>query len=575
VRYVALAAALVCCGGSLAAQIEPGPLARAHHGLEGALQCVKCHGGGGRDQMTVRCLQCHREIAWLDEQKRGYHATLQNQACASCHPDHAGEEFALLSWPDGGPERFDHSRTGWTLTGRHATAKCADCHTAKFRHSESARRSPRQGPDWGWVGLDRTCTGCHADAHRGALDSACTTCHDTERWKPAPRFSHAQTRYPLTGAHLSVGCDACHQAARLHPPRAANGALVSVFAPVPHAECSACHADPHGGRLGGTCSTCHVTTAFTTVNRAGFDHERTRFPLRGRHASVSCERCHDFSPGGKVIRDRPFSSCGGCHDDAHAGSATLAGRVVDCAACHSVEGWRPATFTVAQHHATKFPLDGRHAAVTCAECHAKAPPGIAAAALGSAGVWLRPVAGRCRDDAHGGTLAARPDSGACESCHTVAGWAPSTVTVAAHARYRFALEGAHAAIPCVACHRGFSTAATTASPVSAPRTLAPLTFDAPARGCEGCHASPHGAQFAARADHGACEGCHDLQAFRPAARFDHARDAAFSLKGAHQAVACDRCHRTTRDAQGRPRTVYRPVPTNCEACHGDKQGRAP
>jgi hypothetical protein len=521
--------------------------------------------------MTVRCLECHREIAWLDEQKRGYHASVQGQACATCHPDHAGQDFALISWPDGSPERFDHSRAGWELTGRHAAAKCADCHTAKFRHAESATRSPRQGPDWGWVGLDRTCTSCHADAHHGALGAVCTTCHDTEHWKPAPRFSHATTRYPLTGAHLTVACDACHQAPRLHPRRDAAGALVSVFKPVPHAECSACHTDPHGGRLGATCSSCHVTTSFTTVNRAGFDHARTRFPLLGRHASVSCERCHDFSPGGKVIRDRPFAACTDCHADAHAGGATVAGRAADCAGCHSVDGWRPATFTVAQHQATRFPLAGRHASVPCADCHVKNPPGVAAAALGSSGVWLRPAMGTCRTchaDAHGGQLAARADSGACESCHTVAGWAPSTVTLAAHARYRFALDGAHAAVPCVACHRGMTQTV-------APSPVTRLTFEAPAGGCAGCHTNPHGAQFAARADRGACEGCHDTRAFRPAARFDHARDAAFSLKGAHQAVPCDRCHRTARDAQGHAIVVYRPVPTNCEACHGDKQRGAP
>ncbi|MGH7522175.1 MAG: hypothetical protein ACREMI_12950, partial [Gemmatimonadales bacterium] len=95
----------------------------------------------------------------------------------------------------------------------------------------------------------------------------------------------------------------------------------------------------------------------------------------------------------------------------------------------------------------------------------------------------------------------------------------------------------------------------------------PLRFAAPAGGCAGCHANPHGNQFAARGARGTCESCHGVDAFRPATRFDHTRDAAFSLKGAHTGVPCDRCHRTARGADGKPIVIYRPVSTACEACH--------
>ena len=65
---VLLAAGVV---GSAAAQVSPGPLARAHQGLEGALKCTKCHGGGGADAMPARCLTCHRDVGWLAERNRG------------------------------------------------------------------------------------------------------------------------------------------------------------------------------------------------------------------------------------------------------------------------------------------------------------------------------------------------------------------------------------------------------------------------------------------------------------------------------------------------------------------------
>jgi len=58
-----------------------------------------------------------------------------------------------------------------------------------------------------------------------------------------------------------------------------------------------------------------------------------------------------------------------------------------------------------------------------------------------------------------------------------------------------------------------------------------------------------------------------MDAFRPARRFDHNRDAAFSLKGAHANVPCARCHRSVAGPSGKPVVIYRPVPTACEACH--------
>ena len=106
-----------------------------------------------------------------------------------------------------------------------------------------------------------------------------------------------------------------------------------------------------------------TTTAFTAVTRGAFDHDRTRYPLRGKHATVACDGCHDF----RTARGKrpPFASCGACHTDAHAGTATLAGRPADCAECHDVGGFAPSTFTAARHRDTRYPLEGKHASVAC------------------------------------------------------------------------------------------------------------------------------------------------------------------------------------------------------------------
>ncbi|MFX9469357.1 hypothetical protein ABTO43_20110, partial [Acinetobacter baumannii] len=59
----------------------------------------------------------------------------------------------------------------------------------------------------------------------------------------------------------------------------------------------------------------------------------------------------------------------------------------------------------------------------------------------------------CHRDAHQGQLAGRPGGNACESCHKVEGFSPSTFTLADHQKGRYPLQGAHLAVPCVSCHR--------------------------------------------------------------------------------------------------------------------------
>lgn len=547
------------------AQLSPGPLARPHQRFEGTLQCVKCHAGGrggGKEQMTGLCMNCHKEIAWLSERGRGLHGSpaVKPQRCASCHPEHAGVDFALVSWEGqgGSVERFEHGRAGWPLEGSHGRQKCSACHKTTFRVSPVVRLSERPPSDPGWLGLERTCTTCHEDAHRGALDKNCLKCHDVEHWKPAPRFDHAKTNYPLTGAHVTVKCADCHTSPRLQLASDAQGVPIPRYRPLEFGECAACHTDAHGGKLGPTCSRCHMTTSFKTINRASFDHDRTRYPLRGRHTEVACEKCHDFS-GGQVARNRPFATCTACHTpDPHAGTATLAGRVVDCASCHTVDGWRPSSYTVAQHGLTRYPLEGRHQQARCSGCHVKTPGAGAVVAM-------RPATSDCASchvDAHAKKYAR------CTDCHDVRGFSPSTIDVATHAHYRFPLTGAHGAVLCAQCHTEMRHAPVPSTLVALARWAGPpLRFAAPAGGCAGCHQSVHGTQFAARPDHGACESCHDMDGFRPASRFDHNRDAAFSLKGAHATVPCARCHRGVVGPSGKPVVIYRPVPTACEACH--------
>jgi hypothetical protein len=85
-----------------------------------------------------------------------------------------------------------------------------------------------------------------------------------------------------------------------------------------------------------------------------------------------------------------------------------------------------------------------------------------------------------------------------------------------------------------------------------------------------CHRDPHGGQFASREDRGDCQHCHGLSAFRPADRFDHNRDTAFKLDGAHARAACERCH---PPGPGRTGAQYHGISRRCESCHGGDPAR--
>ena len=646
------------------AQISPGPLARAHHDLEGPTNCAQCH-GLRREPMNQMCLACHKEIAWLLQQNRGYHArvvTVQKKDCASCHPDHAGTDFNLIAWPGGSRDKFDHRLAGWALDGKHAEAKCEDCHTLKFRVGQAAALSQRKGSA-GWLGLETTCASCHRsdDVHKGSLGESCDRCHDAKGWKPAPKFDHDSSAFPLTGKHVDVQCDKCHLAPSLGITPDARGRLIPRFKPVAFRLCTDCHANPHGAKMAGRCSDCHTTRGWHVIEQTHFDHSATRYPLVGKHAAVKCDACH--GPNLK-IKDPPFATCGSCHQDPHAGQGLLNGKPADCAACHRVQGFTPSTFTLAQHAATRYPLTGKHAAVKCASCHTT---------TGKV-TRLTMAFAKCADchaDQHGGQLASRPDKGSCEACHTDAGWTPSTFSLAAHAklrlpldgrhaqircaachgltrpglralpnpaatygpakvvlqvpetacqdchvdphggrylkggampmkdgcatchdarafrpstvdvdlhaRFSFALDGAHRATPCVACHEEMRGAAAASTLIAAPRGVAKLPFTQKrATDCRACHEAddPHGNQFANRKDGGACGACHDVASFTPASRFDHDRDTSFPLTGAHARVACAACHTKKADASGKVRVVYRPLSTTCASCHGGTPPRS-
>ena len=479
-----------------------------------------------------------------------------------CHPEHAGRDFELISWEGGSPETFDHRRSGWPLQGKHAKVACRDCHKAALQKSPVASMIRRRPASKSWLGLDTTCTSCHPDVHAGALGPQCESCHTQDGWKPATRFDHARTSYPLTGKHATVPCAKCHG------QTPATGAVATLdvrrLKPVAHQECSACHTDPHKGSMGATCSSCHVTAGFHTLNSKSFRHDKTRFPLLGAHATVACDKCHT-KPGGGALPKPAFGACRDCHAPAHGTQLASRSDRGACETCHTVNGWRPSTFTVAEHAGLRFPLEGRHKDVECRACHP-----VAAAMtqeLGSAKVqlaWPDAACERCHVDPHQGRWANL--AGGCRSCHNLQSFHNAGVDVAMHAKFSYPLEGAHRALPCVACHPELNHKPARSTLVSAAGGVPKLLFDQKRSACRDCHRNPHGNAFEGAAAKN-CTACHDSERFVPAVRFNHDRDARFSLQGAHAKVPCRRCHPTATGQDGKTFVVYRPLDTSCQSCH--------
>lgn len=559
------------------AQVSPGPLSRAHKSLEGVRNCTNCHAGGDHD-MDERCLECHAGIGRLIETGNGLHAREGRQECAHCHPDHAGEDFALVEWGEGGSKSFDHERAGWTLSGAHAEVDCTECHRTERRSAAIRLREPDQGAGLDWAGINPSCSNCHSDQHEGRLGSDCSSCHNTAKWLDVPDFDHSKTRYALTGRHRTLECLACHQPGLFGATAQADAKR--HLAPIAHAQCASCHRDPHNDRFGPNCAKCHNTRDFRSVDTRSFDHSRTRYPLAGAHARAACEGCH----GGKStpeVKKPAFDRCDRCHGDAHAGQLADATPAADCAVCHEVRGFRPSTFSAADHARTDYSLVGKHVEVACERCHEREQD---RSVYGSAGVDLRPKASLCSDchaDAHGGQFAAREGAPDCSACHDQDGFRPSTFDAVAHAAAGWPLEGAHARLECARCH-GLERAGLPSLATRPDLGTAKVALALQESSCSDCHADLHAGRYAAQPEFAECDACHTTEAFRPS-RVDadmHSR-FRFDLEGGHRATPCFLCHAPFAE----PSLLSTPlqtlllsapeglsvelwnVPSSCESCH--------
>jgi predicted CXXCH cytochrome family protein len=332
-------------------------------------------------------------------------------------------------------------------------------------------------------------------------EETCANCHDRSNQTPQRTL-----------------CLDCHKdiAADLRDGKGFHGHM-----PGTGGECRACHTE-HKGR----------EADIVHLDPAQFDHGLTDFKLEGAHAGLDCAACHKKGePWRKVA-----TTCNACHkaDDVHRGQ--LKG---SCADCHGTTSWSGGKF---DHDKTEFHLTGAHTHVACNACHLQGQ--------------YKPTPRSCvgchaTDDVHAG---ARGNE--CGKCHTTSEWKTAKFDHLKETGY--ALEGVHADIDCLACHRSGNY-----------KDKIPKT-------CAGCHRAEdaHAGRFG-----GKCEDCHGNDRWQPQGTYDHAGKHHFVLSGAHARLDCHTCHtapiatqKLAKDCVGCHRHEDPHggrLQQGCEACHGD------
>jgi len=245
-------------------------------------------------------------------------------------------------------------------------------------------------------GLSTACISCHrADFQKttnpnhvtSQFPQNCQMCHTFDSWVGAT-FNHAgpPANFPLTGAHATVACAACH----------VGGVFTNFSGKVSGpTDCgnSLCHLttwqqtnNPKHSALPAvfpiaSCATCHSTTAWQSAN---FDHSTTGFPLTNAHQMApagkvsACTDCHVNNNYNLTIQP---NDCGnsGCHlttwqqtnNPTHSTAGT-AFAAANCSTCHNTITWTTATF---DHSTTGWPLTGSHQMApagkvsACTDCH--------------------------------------------------------------------------------------------------------------------------------------------------------------------------------------------------------------
>jgi nitrate/TMAO reductase-like tetraheme cytochrome c subunit len=220
--------------------------------------CNQCHVGNNYNLTVTDCYNsgCHT-ADWNSTATLG--GAVPNHVAAQFPPSLCSSCHDTLSWADG---KFDHSTTGWALTGGHVV------------------------PTAGGV---QACTDCHVNNNYSltAANTACYGCH-VAQWNSTQTLggsvpNHIAAGYPTT-------CDSCHTTSSW-----LGATFNHTYFPIPHhgSVCNDCH-QVSTDYSSFTCINCHTTTAHQqtqTVNQ----HDGVSGFVYG---TTTCYNCHKNGGGG-------------------------------------------------------------------------------------------------------------------------------------------------------------------------------------------------------------------------------------------------------------------------------------
>jgi len=503
-------------------------------------QCSDCHVNNNYNITVTTCISCHQtdyNNATTPVPHSGFPTT-----CEQCHD--------TVQWTDG---KFDHSATGFALTGQHTVPPraCTDCHVNNNYNLNST-----------------ACVTCHLKDYQATTNpnhvqanfpQTCETCHDTTNWMDAT-FNHNNTGFPLTGSHTV-------------PPRACTDCHVNNNYNLNSAACVTCHLKDYQGTTNPnhvtanfpqTCDSCHNTTNW---GNATFNHNSTGFSLTGSHTVPprQCTDCHVNNNYNITV-----TTCVSCHQNDYNNATTpvnhkAAGFPTTCETCHDTVLWSDGTFN---HTSTGFQLTGAHTVPprVCTDCHVNNNYTLNSTLCYS-----------CHQKDYAGTTnPAHQAAGfptTCELCHDTTVWTDSTFD---HNKTTFPLTGSHTVPPrvCTDCH------------VNNNYTTLPTA-------CVGCHQTDY--NNTTNPGHAAqpqffpttCQNCHNTTAWT-GATFNHSQYTQFPTNHGKANNVCSTCHTNSNDYsvfqctnchtanetngnhQGVKGYVYNSI--NCYQCHPSGQG---
>ena len=234
-------------------------------------------------------------------------------------------------------------------------------------------------------------------------------------------------------------------------------------------------------------------------------------PLARAHATLegvtNCSKCHEAG------QELSAAKCLTCHKPIADRMARKAGvhRAVtgECNSCHAEHRGAGAELrkidTQRFNHAaeTGFVLENKHAklAANCSACHKK-----------RTFLDARTECSACHKDVHKGGLGAD-----CTKCHSTGAVFKDARKDFNHDRAAFQLTGSHQRVACEKCH--------------ASGVFRGLRFNT----CSSCHKTPHRKELGP-----SCTSCHTTASWTTRT-IEHGR-TGFALAGAHQQLACAKCH---------------------------------